>query len=199
MYRRQTSSDISRLVRTVGEGGAKRDTGQNGSGVARGVVDPRYQVLLKNPHQKIAQAHLISLWRRFQLLQQSANTSSTGHVSSSESENGLTCDDDIIKEILATSDACSASESSREGKEVEDMVKLFDNHNRLQKNTNVFDWWNKQPDSNFKSIANIALALPVTQASVERTFSGLRYILHELRLGLKEDVMEAITFLRCNI
>ena len=147
----------------------------NAAFVAAVYVDPRYQVLLKHPQRKIAQAHLISLWRRFQLLQQSANTSSTGHVSSSESENGLTCDDDIIEEILATSDACSASESSREEKEVEDMIKLFDNHNRLQKNTNIFDWWNKQPDSNFKSIANIALAQPVTQASVERTFSDLRY------------------------
>ena len=36
LHRRQTSSNSSRLVRTVGEGGAKRDTGQNGSGVARG-------------------------------------------------------------------------------------------------------------------------------------------------------------------
>ena len=36
LHRRQTSSDSSRLVRTVGEGGAKRVKGQNGSGVARG-------------------------------------------------------------------------------------------------------------------------------------------------------------------
>ena len=36
LHRRQTSSDSSRLVRTIGEGGAKRDTGQNDSGVARG-------------------------------------------------------------------------------------------------------------------------------------------------------------------
>ena len=38
LHRRQTSSDSSRLVRTVGEGGAKRDTRQNDSGVARGQV-----------------------------------------------------------------------------------------------------------------------------------------------------------------
>ena len=36
LHRRQTSSGSSRLVRTVGEGGAKRDAGQNDSGVARG-------------------------------------------------------------------------------------------------------------------------------------------------------------------
>ena len=36
LHRRQTSSDSSRLVRSGGKGGAKRDTGQNDSGVARG-------------------------------------------------------------------------------------------------------------------------------------------------------------------
>ena len=35
LHRRQTSSNSSRLVRIVGEGGAKRDTRQNGNGVAR--------------------------------------------------------------------------------------------------------------------------------------------------------------------
>ena len=38
LHRRQTSSDSSRLVRTVGEGGAKRDTGKNDNSVARGQV-----------------------------------------------------------------------------------------------------------------------------------------------------------------
>ena len=38
LHRRQTSSDSSRLIRTVGENGAKRDTGQNDSSVARGQV-----------------------------------------------------------------------------------------------------------------------------------------------------------------
>ena len=41
LHRRQTSSDGSRLVRTVGEDGVKRDTGQNDSGVARGQVGAR--------------------------------------------------------------------------------------------------------------------------------------------------------------
>ena len=41
LHRRQTSSNGSRLVRTVGEGGVKRDTGQNDSGVARGQVGAR--------------------------------------------------------------------------------------------------------------------------------------------------------------
>ena len=41
LHRRQTSSDSSGLIHTVGEGEAKRDTGQNDSGVARGLVGAR--------------------------------------------------------------------------------------------------------------------------------------------------------------
>ena len=48
-------------------------------------------------------------------------------------------------------------------------------------------------------LANVALVLPVTQVSVERTFSGLRYILDELRLFLKDNVIDSIMLLRCNI
>ena len=42
LHRRQTSSDSSRLIRTVGKGGAKPDTGQNDSSVARGQVGAHY-------------------------------------------------------------------------------------------------------------------------------------------------------------
>ena len=38
----------------------------------------------------------------------------------------------------------------------------------------------------------------MTQASVERTFSDLRFILNERRLGLKADIIDAIMMLRCN-
>ena len=53
----------------------------------------------------------------------------------------------------------------------------------------------KQPVSNVK---DVVFDLPVIQASVEKTFSGLRYILNELRLELKEDIIEAILFQCCN-
>ena len=47
-------------------------------------------------------------------------------------------------------------------------------------------------------LANIALPFLVTQVSIERTFSGLCYILNELRVSLKNDVIDSIMLLRCN-
>jgi hypothetical protein len=47
-------------------------------------------------------------------------------------------------------------------------------------------------------VAEIACALPVTQVSVERTFSGLRYVLNDVRMRLKDDIIDAIMVLRTN-
>ena len=41
-------------------------------------------------------------------------------------------------------------------------------------------------------------ALPPTQVSVERLFSALRLIQSDLRASMKEDLIEAILFLRSN-
>ena len=122
--------------------------------------------------------------------------------SSSESKNGTTpaCRVDIIDEIPATSNACNASssQSPRGEQNVTDMIEYFNNQARLLRNTNKFGWRHKQAESSLKRIVNVALALPVTQASVERTFSGLRYTLKELRLGIKENIIEAIMLQRRN-
>ena len=42
-------------------------------------------------------------------------------------------------------------------------------------------------------------ALPPTQVSVERLFSALRIIKSDLRVAMKEDLIEAILFLRLPI
>ena len=90
--------------------------------------------------------------------------------------------------------------SPRDKQNVTEMIKCFNNQGHLPKKTNIFEWWDKQAESKLQPVANAAIALPVTQASVEKTFSGLRYqyILNESNLGLKEDLIEAIMFQRCN-
>ena len=74
------------------------------------------------------------------------------------------------------------------------MIKCFNNQARLFRSTKRFGWWNNQAESYLKHVANVAFALPVIQASLKRTFSGLKYILNELIFGLKEDLIRAIMF-----
>ena len=56
-------------------------------------------------------------------------------------------------------------------------------------------------ESYLKIVRNVAYAvtaLPATQVGVERLFSALRIIRSDLRASMKEDLLEAISFLRVN-
>ena len=155
---------------------------RNATFLAAIYVDSRYQLLLKYSQKTVVPAYLAALWRRLQMLHESTDPTDVEYLdSSSESKSGSAkCGADIIDEILATSDACNASssQSPRDEQIVTETIKCFHDQARLLRNTNIFEWSDKQAGSNFKRVANAGLALPVTQGSVERAFSGLRYILN---------------------
>ena len=46
--------------------------------------------------------------------------------------------------------------------------------------------------------AKIFSAMPVTQVSVERLFSSMKVILSDHRASMKQDLLDAILFLRAN-
>ena len=48
-------------------------------------------------------------------------------------------------------------------------------------------------------VNDTVIALAVTQVTVERTFSGLNYILNDLRFRMKEDIVDDIMVLRTNV
>ena len=122
----------------------------------------------------IAPAHLITFWRRLQILLESVDTSDAECLdSSSESENGSTpaCGISIIDEILATSDAynASSSQSPRDEQNITEMTKSFHSQSRLHRNTNIFECWDKQLQTVLKHVTNVILALTVTQPSAKKT------------------------------
>ena len=76
----------------------------------------------------------------------------------------------------------------------------FQASSRLQdRAVDIFEWIQKSSYCKLmKDLAAIAISVPVTQVSVERVFSGLKYILNDLRGSLSEDSVQNIMFLRCN-
>ena len=98
------------------------------------------------------------------MLQESVDTADVEcRHSSPESENGSTsaCKVDIIDEKLATSNACNASplQSPRNERNVTEMIKCYSNQVRLLRNTNLFKWWDKHAESDFKSSLVLLLLL----------------------------------------
>jgi len=65
------------------------------------------------------------------------------------------------------------------------------------KNSTVYVKISPYPEI-IRDAAMIVTPLPPTQVSVERLFSALRFIKSDSRALMKEDIMEAILFLRTN-
>ena len=71
---------------------------------------------------------------------------------------------------------------------------------RLDKKANVLQYWEAQKITKpeLYLLASVVLAVPVTQVSVERTFSSLKYVLSPYRASLKPDRLEQVLLSRCN-
>ena len=53
-------------------------------------------------------------------------------------------------------------------------------------------------DELLQTTAKILSAMPVTQVSVERLFSSMKFILSDQRSSTKQDLLEALLLLRVN-
>ena len=60
--------------------------------------------------------------------------------------------------------------------------------------------WNviKQLEEPLLTTAKILSAMPVTQVSVERLFSSMKFILSDQRLSMAQELLESILYLRAN-
>ena len=56
----------------------------------------------------------------------------------------------------------------------------------------------KQLEEPLLTTAQILSAMPVTQVSVERLFSSMKFILSDQRSSMTQELLEAILFLRAN-
>lgn len=71
---------------------------------------------------------------------------------------------------------------------------------REKRDTCVLKYWAaKETSSNeLYNVAKQIIGLPMTQVSVERAFSALKYILNCQRTNLKENLLEDVLLLRLN-
>ena len=70
---------------------------------------------------------------------------------------------------------------------------------RVNHKEDIYKFWAGHSNTELSSLCLTVLSLPVTQVSVERTFSGLKYIVNDLRFKMKEDIIDSIMVLRTNV
>ena len=90
---------------------------------------------------------------------------------------------------------------SRAGEKcLKDLLESYYSEERIDKTSNVLMYWESQKAKKPELflLSQIVLALPVTQVSVERAYSGLKFILSDLRYNLSADILESILIKRAN-
>jgi len=78
------------------------------------------------------------------------------------------------------------------------LINIFDLKNYTKVDC-AFHYWAEQDSNVLSQLAWIVFAVTMTQMSVERLFSGVKFILNGLRNSLAEDTLQATILQRTNV
>ncbi|XP_060881953.1 uncharacterized protein LOC132953587 [Metopolophium dirhodum] len=168
-------------------------------------LDPRYQCMLNETDKNTGINHLIKTWKCMIQIQDvcqtdDVNNSAIANVIDSPDNTAETIDDGF--ELFLSSQTSVASNRSETNilNDISTSLHNFKNVERLHYKTNILAFWESQKHdkSDLYKLANIVLAVPATQVSVERSFSGIKFILSDLRTSLSANLLDAIMILRSN-
>lgn len=168
-------------------------------------LDPRYKCTIESDCEKIQLAKLTieHIWNRLKSVKGIENEKETQtqtekinsmdafyaeldqHLNQTLGLNPSYCDDSDDKNFILNE--ISKYENSVHGL-------------RLKSADSVHGFWEERK-TEFEAlyqIANVIFAIPPTQASVERNFSALKYMLTEKRYNLKSELLEALLLIHLN-
>ena len=158
----------------------------------------RYKLLLNEEQKGLAIAHLSKIWSHMKSL--SACTEGDS-VPSTSAQNNLReeaegdqdeCTDPVELMLRQRESERRQSSAERSGETpIKDLLESYYNEERIDKKSNVLMYWESQKikEPELFLLSQVVLALPVTQVSVERAYSGLKFILSDLRSNLSADIL----------
>ncbi|KYM94576.1 Zinc finger BED domain-containing protein 4, partial [Cyphomyrmex costatus] len=167
-------------------------------------MDPRYKVLLDNTQIQRAKTHLKRLWIKIvsvnhNNIENSMNKSNENSNGNSSNSSGTGSSYDEFENLLKLKEQQHTlmNSSSRESDlylhRIENELERYNNEQkRISRRINILEFWEekKQDQLELYKLAMIVLAVPATQVSVERLFSGLKFILSPLRTNISENILE---------
>jgi hypothetical protein len=109
-------------------------------------------------------------------------------------------EDDVMELLLRKHDCGSKQTPQKQDSTMLTAITELQHHKRLihtlKKKTDIFQFWHNHTNADLSALCLTVLSLPMTQVSVERIFSGLKYILNDQRFRMKKDIIDAIMVLR---
>ena len=155
-------------------------------------MDLRYHVLLDKEQIAAAVQQLINTHQRMKSLVSVESTSQS--IPEPEVE-----DDPMTLLLRQRASQNQVAPRQRHNSSIITDIGSLQHHDILDRKTDMYKFWAAHTNRELGDLCLTVLALPITQVSVERTFSGLKYILNNLRFCLKDDIIDAIMTLRTNV
>ncbi|XP_024892141.1 uncharacterized protein LOC112467670 [Temnothorax curvispinosus] len=165
-------------------------------------LDARWQVLLSETQRETAVNHLVFVWQRLQALKtiEISTPSSTCHDSALRSQSTEKIEDPLKLMLLEKENSRQTQHTKTNKSDIKHFLINFGNEERIKYEEDIFLYWEKKKVTcpELYELAVTVLALPVTQVSVERLFSNLKFILNYLRNKMSCTLLNDILLVRCN-
>lgn len=172
-------------------------------------LDPRYKITLDDQQYTTATSHLIGVWLQLKKLEQKSvdlTINNDDIILSEDSDDDSTVGSDGLEEFLKEKDnidKCIVSKMSQTSisHTIKAILKLYYiKQDRLNHKINILKFW-KSLETVYPEIyilSKIILSVPSTQVSVERLFSGLKFILSPFRSNINSQNLDDQLLVRTN-
>lgn len=166
-------------------------------------LDPRFKVFLSDEDKVKAKDTLKTTWENMRRLKISENESEPGpqeQISTTVPKANEDELDVIIREKERLRPTQQEVRQSTVRNEISISLDSFDNVPLLNKSANVLQWWEsmKTHKNDLYELSQVVLAVPMTQVSVERSFSGLKFILSPYRSNISSALLGDVLLVRAN-
>lgn len=176
-------------------------------------MDPRYKITLTEAQSMAAINHLINIWIHMKLLEKEHNELMMGDRNADHlSESEISCNSksgDEIEEFLKSNylnessdqNNLSNSQKSTISTRIETILKSYHiEQNRIGNKTKILKFWKSMETIHpeLHELAKVVFSVPGTQVSVERLFSGLKFILSPYRTNISSNNLEDQLLVRTN-
>lgn len=153
-------------------------------------LDPRYQRALTG-QTELAIETLLSIHRKMK------NLVSVQEVEGANNESAESLNE-LEANFLLYMDNCSGIACQRDTQNIEMQIRNFDVKEPIK--SSVLEFWQKRKEQSpeLYELASVVMAIPLTQSTVERSFSALGLILTSRRTNIGNEILEDILLVRFN-
>ncbi|XP_073841548.1 uncharacterized protein [Musca autumnalis] len=160
-------------------------------------LDPRIKVCITRDQKQRAKKYIESLYKRINSIEESTAYNTVGTIPDEIPSRSTSSTAKSFSEYLQIIDPTTYASNFSNLRNLESEFSIYERQPRLPLNGNVMEYWDSQKNI-ISGIANIVLAIPSTQVSVERLFSAMKYVLSDQRNRLSAQNLEHILMVKVN-